>query len=315
MSEVRKAPENIGNEEIVLSEAQQRPVRNIRPSMAAREKAEDDLYSILSIEEHEFDRQDLQSIPLALVQPNPYQPRKTFDPEKIVELAQSIKTYGLLQPVIVRKIADRYELVAGERRFRAGLQLGWTEIPAFVKELSENAMATVALIENLQRENLSFLEEAAGYERLLKDFGLTQEVLAQRLGKNQSTIANKLRILRLPGAVKQRLTELDLSERHARALLKLPDEAAQIKILQEIANLGYTVKQTENRVDEYVKKLHPQPRERKKVIIHDIRIFLNQIRQAVSILERGGLGPQMKEVDCGGHLEIHILVPKKKAKG
>ena len=169
---------------------------------------------------------------------------------------QSIKTYGLLQPVIVRSIASGYELVAGERRLRACQQLGWTQIPAVVKDVSESAMATMALIENLQRENLSFLEEAAGYERLLKEFKLTQEVLAQRLGKSQSTIANKLRLLKLPDSVKEKLLAHDLTERHARALLKLPDEEAQIKILQEVCNLGYTVKQTEIIVAAYLKSCH-----------------------------------------------------------
>ena len=204
----------------------------------------------MNIEEGDYDQGELQQIPLINIRPNPFQPRTEFEPEKITELMQSIKTYGLLQPVLVRKNEKGgYELVVGERRYRACKQLGWTVIPAVIKELSESAMATVALIENLQRENLSFLEEAAGYERLLREFNFTQEVLAQRLGKSQSTIANKLRLLKLPETVKQKLLAEELTERHARALLKLPNTSAQEKILQEICNLGYTVKQTERRVD------------------------------------------------------------------
>lgn len=272
----------------------------------------EDWGKLMDIEEIEYDQGELLQIEINIIRPNPFQPRQVFDAEKTAELMQSIKTYGLLQPVIVRTISGGYELVAGERRLRACQQLGWTQIPAVVKDISESAMATMALIENLQREDLSFLEEAAGYERLLKEFKLTQEVLAQRLGKSQSTIANKLRLLKLPDSVKEKLLSQELTERHARALLKLPDEAAQMKILQEVCNLGYTVRQTENRVAAYLRKLAPQPKERKKVIIRDVRIFLNTIRQAVSLLESGGLGPKLKEKDCGDYLEVTICVPKNK---
>ncbi|MCR3920950.1 MAG: nucleoid occlusion protein [Firmicutes bacterium] len=272
----------------------------------------EDWRKLMNIEEGDYDQGELHQIDLNIIRPNPFQPRKIFDADKIVELMQSIKTYGLLQPIIVRECNDGYELVVGERRLRACQKLGWTQVPAIIKNLSENAMATVALIENLQRENLSFLEEAAGYERLLEEFNLTQEVLAQRLGKSQSTIANKLRLLKLPQRVKVMLLNEELSERHARALLKLPDEEAQLKVLQEVCNLGYTVKQTENRVEDYLRKLLPPAKERKKVIIRDIRIFLNTIRQAVSLLETGGLGPKLQEVDCGDYVEVTIRVPKKK---
>lgn len=277
----------------------------------------EDWRKLMNIELGEFEQNELQQIPIKNIRLNPFQPRKDFEPEKLAELMQSIKTYGLLQPVIVRTVEDGYQLVAGERRLRACSQLGWTEIPAVVRELSENAMATIALIENLQRENLSYLEEAAGYERLLREFGLTQEVLAQRLGKSQSTIANKLRLLKLPEKVKQKLLQEELTERHARALLKLPDAAAQEKILNEICKLNYTVKQTEQRVEEYLRSLSaPLPaKERKKVIIRDIRIFLNTVRQAVSLLESGGLGPKMKENDLGDYLEITIRIPKQKKQG
>ncbi|NLN07818.1 MAG: nucleoid occlusion protein [Firmicutes bacterium] len=268
----------------------------------------------MNIDLGDFEQNELQQIPINKIRLNPFQPRKDFEPEKLAELMQSIKTYGLLQPIIVRVVEGGYQLVAGDRRLRACSQLGWTEIPAVVRELSENAMATMALIENLQRENLSFLEEAAGYERLLREFGLTQEVLAQRLGKSQSTIANKLRLLKLPEKVKEKLLKEELTERHARALLKLPDAAAQEKILNEICNLNYTVKQTEQRVEEYLRSLSaPLPaKERKKVIIRDIRIFLNTVRQAVSLLESGGLGPKIKEKDFGDYLEITIRIPKQR---
>ncbi|EEG76928.1 nucleoid occlusion protein [Dethiobacter alkaliphilus] len=273
----------------------------------------EELKTLMEIEETQFDQEQIQYIAIANIRPNPYQPRKNIEEEKIYELAQSIKTYGLLQPVIARKSATGYELVAGHRRLLACKKLGWAEVPAIVRELSNSAMATVALIENLQRENLSFLEEAQGYESLIREFKLTQEVLAQRLGKSQSTIANKLRILKLPREVKEKLQIQELTERHARALLKLPGEEDQLKILQEVCNLRYTVQQTEKRVADYLSNLEPTAvKERKKVIIRDIRIFLNTVRQAVSILEAGGLNARLQENDLGDSIEVTIRLPKNK---
>ncbi|MCW3488968.1 nucleoid occlusion protein [Dethiobacter alkaliphilus] len=273
----------------------------------------EELKTLMEIEETQFDQEHIQYISIANIRPNPYQPRKNIEEEKIYELAQSIKTYGLLQPVIARKSATGYELVAGHRRLLACKKLGWAEVPAIVRELSNSAMATVALIENLQRENLSFLEEAQGYESLIREFKLTQEVLAQRLGKSQSTIANKLRILKLPREVKEKLRAQELTERHARALLKLPGEVDQLKILQEVCNLRYTVQQTEKRVADYLSNMEPTAvKERKKVIIRDIRIFLNTVRQAVSILEAGGLNARLQENDLGDSIEVTIRLPKNK---
>lgn len=264
----------------------------------------------------DFRQEEVHQIPVKNIRPNPYQPRLHLEDEKIAELAQSINTYGLLQPVMVRKTEDGTELVAGQRRLMAVLRLGWTHIPALVRKMSDSAVATIALIENLQRENLTFWEEAQGYERLIKEFSLTQEVLAQRMGKSQSTIANKLRLLKLSGRVQEILMRQDLTERHARSLLKLTSEEQQLKVLREIANLGYTVKQTEKRVAEILgSEAEPAAKERKKVIIRDIRIFLNTLRQAVSVLEAGGLGPKMKEEDYGDYLEITIRLPKNRAVG
>lgn len=182
------------------------------------------------------------------LQPNPYQPRQSFPEEKINELKQSIRTYGLLHPIIVRRFGRVYQIVAGERRVMACRDLGWQTIPAIVKEINDSAMAAMALIENLQRENLNYLDEAAGYARLIESFNLTQEVLAQRLGKSQSTIANKMRLLKLPDEVKDLLVKEQLTERHARALLKLESEEQQLKMVQEIIQEGLTVSDTERRI-------------------------------------------------------------------
>jgi ParB family transcriptional regulator, chromosome partitioning protein len=275
----------------------------------------EELKTFMEIESDVNFQQKTQPIPIRNIRPNPYQPRKVIEADKIDELAQSIKTYGLLQPVIVRNYGGGCQLVAGHRRLMACEKLGWTEIPAIIRELSDSAMATIALIENLQRENLSFIEEAQGYERLLKDFNITQEVLAQRLGKSQSTIANKLRLLKLPDAVKEKMYAQEITERHARALLKLPELSIQMRLVHEIINLGYTVQQTEKRVAEYLAQNESAPaKERKKVIIRDIRIFLNTIRQAVSILEAGGLDARVKEQDYGDYMEVTIRLPKTKKK-
>ncbi len=264
---------------------------------------------LLRLDAADYKREEIQPVPLEKIQANPFQPRKHFDENKIDELAQSIKTYGLLQPVILRKKDGFYQLVAGERRCLACRSLGWTSIPAVIRDLNDNAMATIALIENLQRENLHFLEEAQGFARLLTEFGLTQEVLAQRIGKSQSTIANKLRLLRLPDQLKAQLMEGDLSERHARALLRLADEKSQIRVFHEIRNLGLTVKQAEKRVDEILRKKE-EKREKKKVVIRDIRIFVNTVRQAVGIMEKAGLAPEVTETEEADYFEVRIRLPK-----
>ncbi|NLI70244.1 MAG: nucleoid occlusion protein [Firmicutes bacterium] len=248
------------------------------------------------------------------IEPNPYQPRQSFDEEKIEELARSIKTYGLLQPIIVRnkRGGAGYQLVVGERRYLACKSLGMRKIAAVVKDLTDNAVATVALIENLQREDLNFIEEAEGYARLIDDFGFTQEVLAQRIGKSQSTIANKLRLLKLPDRVKTLLVKEELTERHARALLKLPTREEQEKMVAEIIKRDMNVRQTENRIEEMLKR--PVVKDDwgyRKAVVTDLRIFLNTIRQAIYIIRKSGLNPEVIENDLDEHYEIIIKLPKK----
>ncbi len=268
---------------------------------------------LVKVDPGELKKDDIQHIELENIEPNPFQPRKFFDEEKIRELAQSIKTYGLLQPVILRKSDNIYQIVAGERRCLACRSLGMKTIPAIVRELTDSAMATIALIENLQRENLHFLEEAAGYQKLLDDFSLTQEVLAQRLGKSQSAIANKMRLLKLPGRIREKIFEGGITERHARALLKLPDEECQLRVYNEVCNLGLTVKQAERRVDEILSRnSSKETPAKKKVFVRDVRIFLNTIRQAVSLLEKAGLAPAVTEKDCGDFIEVTISLPKER---
>lgn len=253
---------------------------------------------------------DGQLILLELVQPNPYQPRRNFDPVKIDELAQSIKTYGLLQPIIVRRHNNLYQIVAGERRYRACRKLGWSRMQALVREYPDSSMATIALIENLQREDLDFLEEAAAYEKLMCSFGLTQEVLAQRLGKSQSAIANKTRLLKLSEKIKKIFKESSLTERHARALLKISEEVQQLEIIKEVLDKELNVKQTEILVEKLLDKNKPGSRAKfSKGVVRDLRIFLNTLRQAIRAIEEAGLDLKVVERDCGEYYEVKIWLP------
>ena len=191
----------------------------------------------------------VQELSLSRLRPNRYQPRKVFEPAKIEELATTISEHGLLQPIVVRKAdGDCYEIIAGERRFRAVKSLGWSAIPAIVRDMDDDTTAALALIENLQREQLSPIEEAEAYDRLLALNGLTQDALAKSLGKSQSTIANKLRLLKLPEDVKQSLRDRRINERHARALLPLKEEGLQLQVLAEVLEQDFNVKETEERV-------------------------------------------------------------------
>jgi len=267
------------------------------------------------------DPERIVSVPISDIVSNPYQPRKYFEEEKIKELAQSISTYGLLQPIILTKAAEGYQIAAGERRFLACSSLGWKEIPAIVREYQDSTLASVALIENLQRENLDFIEEAQGYKRLLEEFNLTQEVLAQRLGKSQSTIANKLRLLNLPEEILGELRQEKLTERHARSLLKLKKSDEQKEVLQTIIDLELNVKETEELIDNILGKEEPPQapppspttpeKSVKKVVIRDLRIFSNTIRQAVKIIEKAGIKPEVSEKDGDDFWEIRIRLRKK----
>lgn len=192
----------------------------------------------------------LQTLRLAEIRPNPYQPRKEFKLEELSELQASLRASGLLQPITVRPAPNGtgYELIAGERRFRAAASLGWTEIPAVVKPIDDKTLLTLALIENLQRSDLNPLEEAEGYKRLIDEFSLTQAQVGEVVGKDRSTVANLLRLLALPAAVRRLLGEGAISLGHARALLGLPDDRAMIELAREAASQGLSVRDVERRV-------------------------------------------------------------------
>ena len=250
-------------------------------------------------------------IPIDLILPNVYQPRKYFNEESLEELAQSISSYGIVQPLSVRKLGEnKYELVAGERRLRAAKKAGLTEVPVIIVDISDKESAAIALLENLQRENLNFLEEAEAYYNLIKDHSYTQEKLAETIGKKQSTIANKIRLLRLDKEIRSMLLENNLTERHARALLKLPTLEIQKKILKIVIKKSLNVKKTEELINKELDKLTSNKKNKRKKIkgIFSPKVYINTIKQ---IFDKYGLNAKYTSEDSDDEVQIIITIPKK----
>lgn len=253
----------------------------------------------------------LMELPLENIVTNPRQPRKIFDNEGLVELSESIRRYGVIQPITVRKKGDTYELIAGERRLRACKLAGIPTIRSMIIEVNSCDSAALALIENLQRENLNFMDEAEAYSNLIIDFGLTQEELANRMGKTQATIANKLRILRLEPSVKKIIRENDLTERHARALLKIPEVEDQLKVLGVVCARDLNVKQTEELIESVLlPKKKSEPTQKPKRLFRDVRIFVNTIRQAVDLMIQSGVNANCEKVENDEYIEYVVRIPK-----
>ncbi|MGL5347136.1 MAG: nucleoid occlusion protein [Peptostreptococcaceae bacterium] len=256
----------------------------------------------------------VMEIPIDNIVPNPYQPRRVFSQAALEELSNSIKSYGILQPITVREVDGKYELVAGERRFRAAKLANLKAVPAIINNMSNESSAVLALLENLQREDLNFIEEAMGYENLIREHDFTQQQLAEKLGKNQSTIANKLRILRLPTDIKIKLVENDLTERHARALLKLPTEELVKDVLDKVIKNELTVKKTEKLIKDILEELQsPKDADKKGNIkgTMGIRIYLNTMKQAFDAIIGTGIEAKYNEIDKGDYMEVVVKIPKK----
>ena len=251
------------------------------------------------------------NIKLDEIRTNPCQPRKDFDEVSIRELADSIKTYGLIQPIAVRRIRENsYELIAGERRLRACTILNMEEIPAIIVEATATDSAILALIENIQRENLGYIEEANAYLSLISDHGITQEELAEKLGKSQSTVANKIRILRLSFQVRKLLAENNLSERHARALLKLATDKERLKALDVVIKRGLNVQKTEELIAGMLMEKVETEKPKNIRIFKDIRIFSNTIRQALDIMKKSGINAESSTREDENFIEYLIKIPK-----
>lgn len=241
------------------------------------------------------------------VVPSAYQPRRQFDPEGLEELAASIREVGVLEPLVVRRLGAGYELVAGERRWRAAKLAGLVEVPVMVVDADASASAVLSLVENLQRADLTFWEEAEGYQRLVRDFSWSQEEVARRVGKSQAGVANKLRLLRLETPVRELLEREGLSERHARALLSLSGGQARMDAALEMAGRRLTVKETERLVAE---RLDGAPRRGARGRIGDIRIVVNTVKQALEPLARHGIVSEVEHSEHERFWEIRVRIPK-----
>ncbi|MBT2638705.1 nucleoid occlusion protein [Bacillus sp. ISL-39] len=260
-----------------------------------------------------IENEEIKKIPIDHIIPNRYQPRTVFDDEKIEELARTIHIHGVIQPIVVREFdQDRFEIIAGERRWRAMKKLEWEEVPAIVKNLSDSETASVALIENLQREELSPIEEAMAYGKLLEIHNLTQEALAQRLGKGQSTVANKLRLLKLPQEVQDALLNKSITERHARSLIPLKNLQLQVQLLAEVIEKALNVKQTEERVVKLLSQNEEKPKPKRKAFSKDMRIAVNTIRQSLTMVSDSGINLDSEEEEFEEFYQFTIRIPKKK---
>lgn len=262
----------------------------------------------------------LRRVRISEISRNPNQPRRYFDPEAIATLAESIRQYGVLNPLTVRRTAGGgYELVAGERRLRAARVAGLTDVPCLLINADGEDSSVIALVENLQRRDLDFFEEANGFKRLIDQFGLTQEEAARKVGKTQSAVANKLRLLRLSQQNMELIRRNNLTERHARALLRLSEEADRINVTNYIIEHELNVSRTEEYIDEFLKvKEKPEPLPEQDSGRHvvrlfkDVRFFLNTLNRAVGVMVDAGIGATVQQQESDDGLTLTISIPHAK---
>lgn len=259
------------------------------------------------------------------ISPNPVQPRKIFDDEALKELSESIRSYGILNPLTVRLRGGKYELVAGERRLRAARLAGLREVPCILLDVNMEDASLIALVENLQRRDLDFIEEAVGINRLIRMFGMSQEEAARRIGKSQSAVANKLRLLKLPQDILDSLRSNGLTERHGRALLRLPRAEEQRAALEFIIENGLTVAATDAYIDALLsspeeaaeesaeEKPAERPTGRRAFVLKDVRVFLNTVTRSIDLMKQGGIDAGIQREDTEDSLILTISIPKKQA--
>lgn len=261
------------------------------------------------------EKRRVHEIPLQQIRPNPSQPRRVFAQRELQELSASILSNGLLQPLTVRRVPGGYELIAGERRLRACLMAEMRCAPCIIINCDEQQSAVYAILENLQRQDLQIFEEAEGIRRLIEEWGVTQEEAAARLGKSQSAIANKLRLLRLTQKERELISVAGLTERHARALLRIDCEEQRKKLLQKIAEDGLNVRQTEELINEEIEK-HQQPqviKNKRTFVIKDVRLFLNTIKHAVDTMRQSGINAVTQNNETDEFIEYVVRIPKEQA--
>ena len=263
-----------------------------------------------NIKEEKKEKGGIINIELKDIKANKKQPRKFFDNNKLNELAESVKEHGIIQPITVRRMGDKFELVAGERRWRAARMAELEFVPCNVIDITDTESAELALLENLQREDLNFMEEAEAYYNLINDHKFTQEELAKRMGKKQSTIANKLRLLKLSDKVRILCLENNLTERHARALLSLPNEELQLKVVKKVIANSLNVKKTEELINtELLKLAGEQMKKRKGKGVLPGKLYVNTIKQ---VLNKFNIPAEYKLQDKEECIEITVSIPKNK---
>ena len=243
-------------------------------------------------------------LPVRSIRPNPAQPRRVFREEALKELSESILRHGILQPLSVRRREGGYELICGERRLRAAQMAGLTDVPCILMQMDDQESGMTAMVENLQRQDLDFVEEAQGISRLMGQFNMSQEQTARLLGKSQSAVANKLRLLRHSEPVLEALRQAELTERHARALLKLPDEQTKLRAIAEISRQGMSVARTES----YVASLLAQPRD--KTDKANVAAFLNSLTQSLARIQLSGIGAVSERRETDSQIVLTITIPK-----
>ncbi len=271
------------------------------------------MMSVLTLVTGKEDR-TLRRVRVSDIVRNPNQPRKYFDPEAIAQLAESIRQYGVLNPLTVRRApGGGYELVAGERRLRAARVAGLNDVPCLVIAADNEDSSAIALVENLQRRDLDFFEEAEGFKRLIDQYGLTQEEAARKVGKTQSAVANKLRLLRLSQQNMELIRSANLTERHARCLLRLEDETDRINATKYIIEHDLNVSRSEQYIDALLKEKDNPPvvRGERKVVrlIKDVRFFLNTLNRAVGVMVDAGIGATVDQTEDDDGLTLTISIP------
>ncbi len=255
-------------------------------------------------------KRQVLELPVDEIRPNPHQPRRTFHQEELSELASSIAQVGVLQPLSVRRTADGWELIAGERRLRAAKLAGLARVPCLNVEADDGASALLALVENLQRKDLDVWEEAAALRQLIDRHHLSQEEAARRVGKSQSAVANKLRLLKLPPDVIDGLRTNRLSERHARALLRLDSPALQRSTLDHMVRQQLNVAQTEAYIDRLVQAA-PAPRRAVPVYrVRDVRLFLNTVKRSLAVMQSAGVDARCGKEETDSEITLTIHIPK-----
>jgi len=252
----------------------------------------------------------IEDVNVELIKRSPYQPRLTFDDDSIKELSASIKNHGVLQPIVVRKVNNHYEIIAGERRFIASQAAGLEKVPVIIKDYDDKVSAELAIIENIQREDLSAIEEAIAYKQLMDIFGVNQSDLAERLGKSQSSIANKMRLLGLPEEIKNAILDKEISERHGRAILRLDTPQARVEMLETIKTKKMNVAKTEEFINKKLGHKVKKKGYRKVAANKNMLLAKNTLLQAFEMIERVGVELDIDNLETEEYFEYRVRIKK-----